>query len=99
MDRMVSELPSPPSLPFIGHYHLIFGKNARDFYDNVLRLSFKSDRTFKCWLGPVLVVAVQDKEHVRAAMNCLEKPVFYKFFPKFVHSSLIMVKGALPEKS
>lgn len=93
MDRMVANLPSPKSLPLIGHYHLLFGSSAREFYDNAIRLSFDFDRTFKCWLGPVLTVIVQDKEHIRAVLQCYEKSFIYQFFPKFVHASLVMSKG------
>lgn len=40
-------------------------------------------------VGPLLTVFILDKEHLRAALHCVNKPFFYLLFPKVVLNSLL----------
>lgn len=95
MDRMVGNLPSPPARPLIGHYHHVFGASAQDFYDNMIRLTFAFDQTYKFWLGTFLVVCVYEKEHIRAVLQCVDKPLVYSFFPFFMRQCMALCKGLI----
>lgn len=94
MSRMVSNLPSPPAWPIIGHYHNFLSiSTAQQFHHKFCQMTLQFDRTFKLWIGPVLLIIVQGKEHVRAAERCLDKAIFYKFFPEIIHPSMVMAEG------
>lgn len=91
MDRSVGELPTLPSKPIIGHFHLISSKNARQ---NLFDLIDNIDETFKLWFGPWLAIFVQEKDDVKIAFQSISKPLFYKFGPKSISNSLgIMTDG------
>lgn len=93
MDRKVANLPSPSAKPLIGHYHHLMANSIGEYYSKLSAMSFQFDRTFKFWIGPTLFINVMEKEHVRAAERCLDKPFFYNYFPPIFHRSTFIAKG------
>lgn len=96
MDKSVADLPTFPSQPIIGHFHLIASKDPKQFFQNVLEYTFKIEDTFKLWLGPWLMVFVQEKDDLKAVFQCVSKPLFYQFAPEAIRNSLVaMTDGVL----
>lgn len=93
MDRMVAALPSPPSKPVIGHLAMFCIPKAIDFNRKALDLSFEYSRSFKLWIGPLLGVIIQDKGHIQAVLERVDKAIVYETLPTFVHNGLLMAKG------
>lgn len=93
MDRMVAALPSPQSKPVIGHLSHFLVPKAIDFYRKILDSSFEFDQTIKLWIGPILAVIIQDKDHIQAVLECVDKPIIYESLPVFSHNGLVTSKG------
>lgn len=90
---MVAALPSPQSKPVIGHLSHFLVPKAIDFYRKILDSSFEFDQTIKLWIGPILAVIIQDKDHIQAVLECVDKPIIYESLPVFSHNGLVTSKG------
>lgn len=94
MRECVANLRTFPSLPLVGHIHLFFGKNSKEFFDTFHRLCDHTRQTYKLWMGPRLLVVVQEKDDLKTVLTqCLDKPFLYKCLPRLAHGGIIMAEG------
>lgn len=94
MQKSVADLPTFPSKPTSGLFHLLTSKDSKQVFKNVLDLDFKMDETFKLWASPFLIVVVQEKDDLKAVFQSVSKPLFYRFGPEVLRDSLgIMTDG------
>lgn len=95
IDKMLSNIPTLPSKPIIGHLHLIIGSSCEHIFERVVKVPFEKNETFKIWLGPYLTMIVQDKSDLKAIFQENEKPVFMKYSPEIMHEGILIAKGRI----
>src|SRR4051812_25542498 len=65
------------SWPLFGHLHLIIGATAKEIYLGNKLATRAGPSPRKLWLGPVLVVVVDDPDHLQKMLTskyCVDKP-------------------------
>ncbi|CAO1377376.1 unnamed protein product [Diamesa serratosioi] len=75
-------IPSPNSLPIIGHAHRMIGLNNEEQLDIITRLSHLYPNLVKVWVFHVMAILVNSPEMIQKVFNselCMEKPyIAYK---------------------
>lgn len=62
-------------------------------FNRFIQSTYRLDRTYKIWIGPVLTVVVQEKDGIRAVLNGGgDKPLTY-FLPEFGRNGLLSAHG------
>lgn len=95
MDKMISNIPTLPSKPIIGHMHLVLSMNCKLIWDNFVDISFEMNETFKLWMGAYLMIVVQDKSDLKSILQESEKPPFMKYSPTFLHTGILLADGTI----
>lgn len=92
MDKTVGNLFTFPSKPIIGHFHLLAARNPKEVLENIKKLTFEVDETFKLWIGPWMIIFVQEKDDIKAAVQSISKPIFYRCAADVCSDSIAFIK-------
>lgn len=63
------------------------------FAQNINKVVFTMETTFKYWIGTRLHVVVMDKNDLKVVLQCVNKPVYYKLSPDVFHASGFVNNG------
>ncbi|GLH07857.1 Uncharacterized protein GBIM_13260 [Gryllus bimaculatus] len=93
--RLVSSIPGPIPLPFIGNA-LEFGMNGVDLLRIMISLRHKFGSIVRCWLGPYLVVSITDPRHAEIFLTSktnIKKSMQYRFLEDMGGKGLVTSSG------
>ncbi|GLH16708.1 Cytochrome P450 4C1, partial [Gryllus bimaculatus] len=93
--RLVSSLPGPTPLPFIGNA-LEIGRNGVELLSMLSALRQQYGSFVRLWLGPYLVVAVADPQHAETFLTSktnITKSLQYKFIEVMAGKGLLTSTG------
>ncbi|XP_074037771.1 cytochrome P450 monooxygenase CYP4G7 [Leptinotarsa decemlineata] len=95
--KLTDNIPSPRTLPILGHIHMGIGKSPTDVYDLVYDLYHKLNSDIvKLYFGPKLYIGIcsaEDAELILGSSVHLEKPQEYRLFEPWLGDGLLISKG------
>ncbi|XP_024874887.1 cytochrome P450 4C1-like [Temnothorax curvispinosus] len=80
--RRLNNLPGPRTLPFIGNFHILLGRE--EFVNLLLKMSEDYSSPLQFWLGSKLFIGIYEPDDAKTILhsrNCIEKSMIYKIVP------------------
>lgn len=95
--RLARKIPGPPTWPFIGNAHMVFGlKNHHHLFKRAARLSKQYGSIVRGWIGRNLVVFLMhpsDAEVILSSQVHIDKSEEYRFFKPWLGDGLLISTG------
>ncbi|XP_071640966.1 cytochrome P450 4C1-like isoform X2 [Temnothorax longispinosus] len=80
--KRLNNLPGPRTLPFIGNFHILLGRE--EFVNLLLKMSEDYSSPLQFWLGSKLFIGIYEPDDAKTILhsrNCIEKSMIYKIVP------------------
>lgn len=95
--RIARKIPGPPTWPFIGNAHMVFGiKNHHHLFKRAARLSKQYGSIVRGWVGTNLVVFLMHPSDAEVILNSqvhIDKSEEYRFFKPWLGDGLLISTG------
>ncbi|XP_068618028.1 cytochrome P450 4c21-like [Battus philenor] len=96
--KLLSHLPTYPTLPFLGNMHRYIGArhNTYIIYRDVSAIMEEKNLPFVLWMGNIPVIVLSDPDDIRSVgATFVEKPYIYKYADEAIRDGLFSAPGVI----